>query len=229
MTLVRAAHFLVVLLLLSGCSGPPLPFAKDQPAEGKQADMVRPPWEALVKAGPGAANDLDMETLDGPNAVQRVPENVPAPESPEDPAKVAEQGAAAAPVPAPAKAEEKAGAAISAVAVPALSGPGGAELTLAMRKVLGDAGWPVVKMPAKTALTIRGQVKLSAARETGEGSMQTATLQWVVMTPDGKVLGDVKQSNDVPAGSLDKGWGENAQFAAEGAAEGIFKLIERFR
>jgi hypothetical protein len=228
-TLVRAAYFLVVLLLLSGCSGPPLPFAKDQPAEGKQADMVRPPWEALVKAGPGAANDLDMETLDGPNAVQRPPENVPPPENTQNPAGVAGQGSQAAAAEAPAKTEEKAGAAISAVAVPALSGPGGAELTLAMRKVLGDAGWPVVKTPAKTALTIKGQVKLSPARETADGSVQTATLQWVVLTPDGKVLGDVKQSNDVPAGSLDKGWGENAQFAAEGAAEGIFKLIERFR
>jgi hypothetical protein len=42
-------------------------------------------------------------------------------------------------------------------------------------------------------------------------------------------LGDIKQNNPVPAGSLDKGWGDNAGFATQAAAEGIFKLIEKYR
>jgi hypothetical protein len=58
---------------------------------------------------------------------------------------------------------------------------------------------------------------------------QMVHLQWLVSTPSGKNLGDVKQDNAVPDGSLKTGWGENASYAAQGAAEGIFKLIEKFR
>ncbi len=123
---------------------------------------------------------------------------------------------------------EKKGVAIRAVAVPSVQGAkgaGNAELTKAMRAVLAEAGWPVVGAPAADALMIRGVVKIGAAK----GSVQTVGLEWVVTTPDGKRLGDVQQSNEVPAGSLDKGWGENARFASEAAAEGIFKLIEKYR
>lgn len=224
MTPVRAIAGCVVLFFLNACSGPELPFAKEQPAEGVQAEMVRPPWEALVKAGPGAAKDLDMETLDGANA-QSLPVDVPLRNTIEGPEKVQELTAEAAPPERPAKSKAKSGPTISSVAVPVLQGPGGAELTLAMRDILKQAGWPVIKSPRKDALTVTGRVKLSAP----QGANQTVTLEWVVTTPDGKVLGNVKQSNDVPAGSLDKGWGESARFAAEGAAEGLFKLIERFR
>jgi hypothetical protein len=212
------AWVLIISIALAGCSGPELPFAKDEPSQGQQAEMVRPPWEALVKAGPGAERELDMETLDGPlaQAPPPPPAEVPLRPTVEGIEKVAE---------APAKPALKAGPAILSVALPVLQGPGGAELTLAMRKVLVAAGWPVVKTPRKDALTIKGKVKLGAAK----GGTQSVSLIWVVSTPDGKTLGDVKQSNDVPAGSLDQGWGENAQFAAEGAAEGVFKLIEKYR
>jgi hypothetical protein len=54
-------------------------------------------------------------------------------------------------------------------------------------------------------------------------------LKWDVQTPDGKNFGDVKQSNAVPAGSLDAGWGENAAFATEAAATGIYELINKYR
>jgi hypothetical protein len=209
---------LVLVWVLSGCSGPVLPFAKDEPSQGQQADMVRPPWEALVKAGPGAKDELDLETLDGaaaPAPLLAAPDIALRP-SVEGPERVLETTAPKA---------AKSGPTIKSVALPALRGHGGAELTLAMRKVLKDAGWPVVNTPRKDALTITGTVKLGVAN----GGSQKVTLAWVVTTPDGKNLGEVKQSNDVPAGSLDQGWGENAQFAAEGAAEGVFKLIEKFR
>ena len=40
----------------------------------------------------------------------------------------------------------------------------------------------------------------------------------IKFSPTGKVLGDVKQANDVPAGSLDEGWGGAATAVAEAAA-----------
>ena len=67
--------------------------------------------------------------------------------------------------------------------------------------------------------------KVFHARE----SLVTVSLSWVVKSPTGKVLGDVKQANDVPAGSLDEGWGGAATAVAEAAASGIFDVVKRYR
>jgi hypothetical protein len=212
--MLRNLLLLFSALMLVACSGPSLPFEKDLPA---QSGIVNPPWEALVQAGPGAENDLDLETLDGPDAA------VPPPPL------IAEAEAAGQdqvePLPAPKKPDKNA-VAIKAVAVPSVqgaAGQGNAELTQAMREVLRNAGWPVVNAQNASALTIRGKVK-----SVRSGAVETVQLAWVVTTPDGKTLGDISQSNEVPAGSLDKGWGENARLATEAAATGIFKLIQNY-
>jgi hypothetical protein len=211
----RHLSLLFVAVVLVACTGPTLPFEKDLPAE---SSIVSPPWEALVQAGPGAENELDLETLNGP--AQTV----------QPPPLIADTEAAGQDVvaPQPAKKRPKKNAvAIKSVAVPSVqgaAGQGNAELTQAMRQVLRDAGWPVVNAPAANALTIRGKVKTVRA-----GAVETVELTWVVTTPDGKTVGDISQANDVPAGSLDNGWGENARFATEAAATGIFTLIQNYR
>jgi hypothetical protein len=148
-------------------------------------------------------------------------EAVPPPETPE--------ATEPAPQPVEKKPVKKADATeIKAVAVPVVTGSpgkGNGELTAAMRKALADAGWPVVKEPQSNALTIRGRVSLAPP----QGETQKVSLTWVVTAPDGSRLGDVSQSNDVPAGSLAQGWGENAGYAAQAAAEGIFNLIQKYR
>lgn len=123
---------------------------------------------------------------------------------------------------------EPARQAIRAVAVVPVSGsPGGgdAELTAAMRGVLSGAGWPVVSKPQADALTLEGHVRLADK----DAKAQTVTIRWLVRAPGGKVLGDVKQSNEVPRGSLDGGWGGAAQAVAEAAAVGIFDVVKRYR
>ena len=115
---------------------------------------------------------------------------------------------------------------IRAVAVvPVKGSPGGgdAELTAAMRKTLSAAGWPVVSKPQPDALTVIGRVKLAAK---GADS-QSVTVTWVVESPDGKTLGDVKQANDVPKGALDQGWGPAAMAVAEAAGPGIYDIVKR--
>ena len=62
-----------------------------------------------------------------------------------------------------------------------------------------------------------------------KGTSQKVALSWVVETPQGKSLGDVKQANSVPTGSLDQGWGEAATVVAEAAAGGIFDIIKKYR
>ena len=203
-----------VAVFLLGCSGPELPLSKSQPSDVSAGSLLQPPWEALVKAGPGADKEIDLETLNGP---QKQPELQPA-EVPDSKEIVA--------APEPKKIVRKPGdTEIKAVAVLAVSGSGGAELTSAMREVLQGAGWPVLNLARGDALSIQGHVALDAAKD----GQQLVHLVWVVSTPKGKVLGEIKQNNPVPAGSLDSGWGENAGFATEAAAGGIFKLIEKFR
>lgn len=131
----------------------------------------------------------------------------------------------ATPVPATAKADQQPIRAVAVVPVKGSPGGGDAELTSAMRKILSEAGWPVVSKPQADALTIEGRVKLSAK----DAKTQSVALRWLVKTPDGKILGDVKQANDVPAGSLDAGWGGAAPAVAEAAAGGIFDVVKRYR
>ncbi len=128
-------------------------------------------------------------------------------------------------VPARAQPGQQAIRAVAVVPVKGSPGDGDDELTTAMRKTLSEAGWPVVSKPQADAITIEGRVKLSAK----DAKTQSIALRWVVKAPDGKVLGDVKQANDVPSGSLDAGWGGAATAVAEAAATGIFDVVKRYR
>ncbi len=200
----------IAVLLLAACTAPQLPFEKPVPIETPDQSLIAPPWEALVKAGPDADKDIDLETLNGPMAA-------PPPE-------MASAIAAATPAtPTPAVPPKPGATAINAVAV--LPVAGAPELSAAMAKVLSDAGWPVVRKPRKDALTIQGHVVIDAP----QGATQVVHLDWEVKTPQGKVLGDVAQNNQIPAGSLAHGWGANAMPAAGGGAAGIVKLIQQYR
>lgn len=207
---------LVAAIILASCSSN-LPLSKEAPLPASQDALVRPPWEAYVKAGPGAENDVDLETLNGPEAAAIAPAEIPTqpPTQTAEPAKVAT-------VPKPGSVEIKA---VAVLPVTGGNAKSNGELTLAMRKVLSEAGWDVLPNSRKDALSIQGKVAIDPAL----AGRQMVHLVWQVSTPAGKSLGNVKQDNAVADGSLNVGWGENAGFAAQGAAEGIFKLIEKFR
>jgi hypothetical protein len=211
--MIKSYWVVVLVFFLAACGTPQLPLSKDAPLTVGDDSLVRPPWEALVKAGPDAGKDVDLETLNGTQVAQE-----PLPEP-----------GAVAPAPELPKVVHKpTDVQIKAVAVPQVvgaSGKGNAELTAAMRKVLQEAGWPVLDVARADALTIQGRVTVDPA----QGGQQPVHLSWSVVTPKGKNLGDVKQNNSVPAGSLDAGWGESAGYASQAAATGIFKLIERYR
>ena len=195
-------------LMISACTAPHLPFEKPTPVAAPDQSLIAPPWEALVQAGPDAEKDIDLETLNGPTAA-------PQPE-------MASATGASTPQP-PATAAKPGATAINAVAVlPVVGAP---ELSAAMAQVLSDAGWPVLKAARKDALSIQGRVILDEP----QGAQQAVHLHWEVKTPQGKLLGDVAQNNQIPAGSLAKGWGQNAMLAAQGGADGVVKLIQQYR
>ncbi|MFT3672322.1 hypothetical protein [Aestuariivirga sp.] len=193
--------------------------------------LARPPWEVFVEAGPNAHNELDLETLYGPGNIP--PELMAEQQAAEQQADAAtppmDTAAATPPADDPAKKPAKPGAVtIKAVAVPSVkgaTGSGNKELTIAMRDALQQAGWPILTAARGDALTVQGRVVIGEAH----GATQSVKIVWDVLTPDGKNLGNLKQDNAVPAGSLDKEWGDNARYAAEAAAEGIFSLIQKYR
>lgn len=195
-----------LLLLLAACGGGgSQPFGKLAPAERTPA-IISPPWEAMIAAGPGASKEIDLETLNGPGTQQ-----------------------AAAATPEELAADAKSGRlvirAVAVIPVKGAKGTGNDELTRAMRQTLTTAGWTVLQAPAKNALTIAGRVEMTEV----SGTTQMVALKWAVQAPDGGKLGDVNQANNVPAGSLDAGWGDIAGAAVEAAASGIFELINKFR
>jgi hypothetical protein len=199
-----------------------------------QIGMAVPPSEGWQLATADDAQMLDRETLYGPNFDKqtRVLSPTPAPphtasiDTPESP----QPAPPAKPKPTPKvtkqpPAKQQAIRAVAVLPVRGAPGSGNGELTGALRKVLSGAGWPVVEAPRADALTITGAVKVMPPR----GQSQKVALAWTVKSPDGRVLGTIKQANDVPAGSLDKGWGDNAVQAAQAAAVGIANLVKKLR
>jgi hypothetical protein len=128
------------------------------------------------------------------------------------------------PKPKPAKADYEIKA-VAVVPVKGSPGNGDSELTEAMRRTLKTAGWPVVSAPRPDALTINGMVKVDKPF----GSSQRVSLDWTVSAPNGKILGVISQSNLVPAGSIDGGFGAAAIQVTEAAALGIFDVVKKLR
>ncbi len=210
---MKKIAFAFLVLTLAACS-----FGKQTVTVPNE--LAVPPWETFTKAGKGAEYEIDLETLNGPDKAAAV--DGPA-------ATQADLEANSEPtMPAEPKKKSPDAVAIKAVAVIPVQGMddrSNGELTAAMREVLQEAGWPVVDQPRPDALVVEGHVSLAAA----QGPNQRVSLTWTVKTPKGTSLGDVSQANDVPAGSLNGGWGENAKMASKAAADGLFRLIEKYR
>lgn len=211
-----------------------------------QTAGLPPPVETFVRAGPGAAKDIDLSML-GPNELamrrergeitdeqlielgldmaqaQGVPGNAGvAPDG------VPPQGPSSPGANSQAAAQKSDGPAIRSVAVASVSGaPGDGNRSLAasLRKFLRKSGWPVKEQAEKDSLTIVGTVGVAPPT----GGVQQVSLEWTIKDPAGKVLGSMKQANQVPAGSLDKAWGLTADYAAEAAGMGIFDLVDKLR
>lgn len=207
-----------------------------------------PPLETYARAGPDADKDIDYETLNGPMQPPAQPsvavaEATPAPtpdSAPPPPLSEKELALAATQEDQPSEdqvvaasakpiktdvASRKEITAVAVIPVKGAPGSGNSDLTAAMRQTLQDAGWPVLSKPRDDALTIAGKVELGPA----EGPNQKVALAWEVRTHDGKTLGTIRQANNVPSGSLEGGFGNNALFAAQAAARGISDLVTKYR
>lgn len=108
-------------------------------------------------------------------------------------------------------------------AVAGAPGDGGTALARAIGAALGRAGVEVGDGDAKARFALSCAIAVAPAK----GGKQLVTVRWALALPEGRELGEVKQQNAVPAGSLDGPWGDIAYAIAGAAAPGITQLIER--
>ncbi len=105
-------------------------------------------------------------------------------------------------------------------------GDGGQSLTRAMADALRRAHVALVETPEdKAGLVLEGAVDVTPA----SGGTQQVKIAWSLLRANGARVGEVKQQNAVPAGSLDGPWGLTAYNAANAAAPGIAALITELR
>ena len=106
----------------------------------------------------------------------------------------------------------------------AISGPPLEEANVLARALaynLQRARVAMVAAPNDEALRLAGEVVVGPKNRLE----RRLRVRWVVRRPDGSVVGDVRQENDVPVEMLERAWPEIALAIAEGAADGIANLL----
>ena len=135
---------IATVFLLSACTGSTQLLEKSAPQPVNANSLISPPWEVLVKAPPGAEKDIDLETLNGSDPLAPVPIIAPPQVVVVEP-----------PAPSVPQKPKPGATTIRAVAVLGVTGAspqGNTELSAAMRKILKDAGWPVVERDRKSVV-----------------------------------------------------------------------------
>jgi hypothetical protein len=101
-------------------------------------------------------------------------------------------------------------------------GDGNESLTARMREALGDQGILAQDVADGAGFAADGRVNVVPTR----ARMQRVEILWIVSRRDGQELGRVLQMNEIPAGLLDRHWGDIAFAAATEAAGGVQRVIE---
>lgn len=101
-------------------------------------------------------------------------------------------------------------------------GDGQKSLRLAMMAALRRAKISISLHKPDNAMEITGRVRISPPVQ----NRQNIEIIWSVRRPDGAEIGHLIQRNAVPAGSLDKAWGELAFVVADAAIGGVIDLLK---
>ena len=105
-------------------------------------------------------------------------------------------------------------------------GDGRSSLTAAIKKRLYAGGVKLAggsESAGRNLYTVKGTVTVTDAG----GGKETIKIDWQVLDPNGRSLGNVTQQNVIPKGSLSGPWGAIADAAAGAAANGIIKLLPK--
>ena len=110
---------------------------------------------------------------------------------------------------------------IRLVPVGGAPGDGNTALTARMSDFLTQSGFLIADTASAAGFAVQGLVTVVPS---GPG-VQRVEILWVVSRRDGEELGRVLQLNEIPAGSLDRFWGDVAFAAAQEAAGGVQRVV----
>jgi hypothetical protein len=102
-------------------------------------------------------------------------------------------------------------------------GDGNQSLTQQMRARLAVLGPVVLTTPTGADFVVQGQVKVVPIPK----HQERVEIQWIVKTGSGDERGRVVQLNEIPAGTLDRYWGDVAVVVATEASNGVNDVIRR--
>jgi hypothetical protein len=102
-------------------------------------------------------------------------------------------------------------------------GDGDQALTQQMRARLALLGPVVLTTPAGADFVVHGEVKVVPIQKQRE----RVEIQWIISTAAGSERGRVVQLNEIPAGTLDRYWGDVAVVVATEASNGVNDVIKR--
>ncbi|NWH07771.1 MAG: hypothetical protein HXY22_03830 [Alphaproteobacteria bacterium] len=104
-------------------------------------------------------------------------------------------------------------------------GDGAKSLASAMNAILAaDERIRLVKEPGENVLLLDARVVMSALSTPGR---ERIDIEWRLRAPDGRVLGTLKQANDIAKGSLNGSWGPTALDIANATASGLYDLLRQ--
>lgn len=103
-------------------------------------------------------------------------------------------------------------------------GDGNTSLASAMRRELEDKGMQVSE-PGQNVYRVAADVKIKPPKD----GTQAIAINWTINDPKGVEVAKITQNNEVPAGYLDKNWGQSAEDAAKAASVQIKQVIADHR
>ena len=103
-------------------------------------------------------------------------------------------------------------------------GDGGQALASAIAFLLQSQGVEIVASDKEKPDLVLG-VDVAVGKPVA--AKQHISIVWEMRRADGSRIGTLAQQNDVPAGSLDRSWGNTAYVVAASAREGIMQLVIR--
>ncbi len=111
--------------------------------------------------------------------------------------------------------------------VTGVAGNDGRALTRALEYTLQKSRIRLADTPDKATHIVVGQVTIAAPKGTAGRQVRNVDVRWTVLRADKSEVGQVRQSNDVPVGMLDRDWPEIALAVADAATDGIVDLVNR--
>ncbi len=102
-------------------------------------------------------------------------------------------------------------------------GDGDETLTQQMRARLAVLGPVILTTPTGADFIVQGQVKVDKI----PNRQERVEIQWIIKTASGDERGRVVQLNDIPAGTLDRYWGDVAVVVATEASNGVNDVLLR--